>query len=67
MMNVAVYWYTNPHTDDNGVHGSSRFIFEKLKTLKVCKTGQACIMFRNFFFFKLLLNVLESAKLSILF
>ena len=46
MMNVAVDWYTNTHTVDNGV--PTWVIFENLKKLKVCKTGQACITFHNF-------------------
>ena len=40
MVNVAVDWYTNLHTFNNGGHGSS------LKS-KVSKTGKACITFRN--------------------
>ena len=63
-MNVAVYWYTNVHTVDNGGHGFSlgykRGAFmESFLKKKVCKTGQACITFRN-----ILITVLN-LKLSI--
>ena len=43
MINVAVDWYTNLHTVDNGGHGSS--FFEKLQNFKFVKQGMLVLRF----------------------
>ena len=73
MMNVAVDWYTNPHTVDNWGHGySSEYqrgsFLRSLKRLKVCKTWQACITLRNNWnSFKILKTFIGLAQLSKIF
>ena len=54
MVNVVVYWNTNIHTVDNGVHGSRLDyqceVFSISFRLKVSKTGKTFIMFSNFIY-----------------
>jgi hypothetical protein len=41
MKNVAVDWYTNPHTVDNGGHGvPTLVIFKKLQNLTFVQQGR---------------------------